>query len=225
MSPRRKRAARAPDREGARTVAPDMLRLDGISPGHRKALWVVIAITGSMFAIETAAGHIYGSHVLQVDALDFLDDMLIYALSLAVIGASIRIRAAAAIFKATILCLMSLWILGSAIYHLFVLALPHAEVMGAAGLLGILANTACVRILAPYTDGSADVRPDDLDYQHELVGNIAVVVAAAAVWALQSPWPDLLIAITASGHFLFFALQMLRRAAGLYQTSGNVTRR
>ena len=202
-----------------------MLRLDGIKPGHRKALWVVIAITGSMFVIETATGHIYGSHVLQADALDFLDDMLTYALSLAVIGANIRMRAVATIIKAAILCLMSLWILGSAIYHLFVLALPHAEIMGAAGLLGILANTACVRILAPYADGSADVRPDQLEYQHDLFGNVAVVFAAAAVWALQSPWPDLLIAITASVHFFLFALRMLRRAAGLYQTSGNIAKR
>lgn len=223
MNSRRKRTLRTLDQNGGMSPI-GMLRLDRITPGYRKALWIVIAMTGAMFALETAAGHLFHSQVLKADALDFLDDTLAYVLSLAVVGASIRRRAAAAILKAAVLCLMSIEILGSAIYHLFFLPFPHPELMGAVGLLGLLVNTACLAILAPYENGNMDVQALHIDSRHDLLGNTAVIVAAAGVWAMQSPWPDLLIAIMAAAHCLFFAFRMLLRAVRLHRTSGNVAR-
>lgn len=202
-----------------------MMHLDGLTPGYRNALCIVIAITGVMFLVETAAGHIYGSHVLQADALDFLDDTLTYALSLAVIGASMRVRAAAACLKAVLLCLTSLWVLSSSIYHLFVFGLPRAEIMGAVGLLAVLANTACLALLGPHAHRDASIRADGLNYRHDIAGNVAVVIAALAVWFLQSPWPDLLLAIVATGQWFFITIQMLQQAILLYRASGESSMR
>lgn len=197
-----------------------MMPLDGLTSGYRNALWIVIAITGVMFLVEMAAGHIYGSHVLQADALDFLDDALTYALSLAVISASMRIRAAAACLKAILLCLTCLWVLSSSIYHMFVLEFPRAEIMGAVGLFAVLANTACLALLEPHTHRDAHIRADGLNYRHDIAGNVAVVIAALAVWFLQSPWPDLLLAIVATGQRFSNTIQMLRQAVRLYRASG-----
>lgn len=196
-----------------------MIHLDGLTSGYRNALWIVVAITGSMFFIEAAAGHVYGSHVLQADALDFLDDTLTYALSLGVIGASMRMRATAAIVKAAIMCLMSLWVLGSSIYHLFVFGLPRAEIMGAVGLVAVLANTACLALLTPHTDRL--VHADGLNFRHDIAGNVAVVIAAVAVWILQSPWPDLFMAIVATGQRSIIAIRVARQAVGVHRASGD----
>jgi len=211
------------DRRGSTSIG--MLHLDGLTPGYRNALWIVIAITGVMFLIETAAGHMYGSHVLQADALDFLDDTLTYALSLAVIGASMRVRAAATCLKAFFLCLTSLWVLSSSLYHLFVSGLPRAEIMGAVGLLAVLANTACLTLLAPHAHRDANIRANGLNYRHDIAGNVAVVIAAVAVWVLQSPWPDLLLAIVATGQWFFITIQMLQQAVRLYRASGESSMR
>ena len=211
------------DQAQRRADSMGMIDLDGLTRSYRNTLWIVTAITGSMFLFEAAAGHMYGSHVLQADALDFLDDTLTYALSLAAIGASMRMRAAAALLKATFLCLMSLWVIGSSIYHLFVFDLPRAEIMGTVGLLAIIANTACLAFLAPHTGRDAHIRADGVNFRHDIAGNVAVIITAVAVWALQSPWLDLLIAIVATGRWSTTAIRMLRQAVGVYRASGNST--
>lgn len=225
MKSKRRLRPGVPDRDRRGGASIGMMRLDGLTPGYRNALWIVIVITGVMFLVEIAAGHIYGSHVLQADALDFLDDALTYALSLAVIGASMRVRAAAACLKAILLCLICVWVLGSSIYHLFISGLPRAEIMGAVGLLAVLANTACLALLGPHTHRDANIRADGLNYRHDIAGNVAVVIAAVAVWVLQSPWPDLLLAIVATGQWFFITIQMLQQAVRLYRASGESSMR
>src|SRR5690349_11055637 len=73
---------------------------EGSSADYKRRLWLVIAINAFMFIVEMAAGALAGSQALQADALDFLGDATTYGISLAVIGASIQIRARAAVMKA-----------------------------------------------------------------------------------------------------------------------------
>lgn len=75
----------------------------------------MIAINGVMFLTEMAAGQLAGSQALKADALDFLADIVTYGLSLAVIGASLRTRAPAALLKGLSLSLMAIWVMGSTI--------------------------------------------------------------------------------------------------------------
>jgi hypothetical protein len=92
-------------------------KFDGLDPRYKRALWTVIAINAGMFLVEIVAGMLAGSQALQADALDFLGDTLTYAISLAVIGMSLRVRATAALAKGTSLTLMGLWVFGSTAYH------------------------------------------------------------------------------------------------------------
>jgi len=107
------------------------VRFEGLSTDYKRRLWIVIAINASMFLVEMAAGALAGSQALQADALDFLGDATTYGIiSLAVIGAAIHIRARAAVLKALSLIAMALWVLGSTAYHVLILGIPRAEVMG-----------------------------------------------------------------------------------------------
>ena len=90
-----------------------VLVFDGVDPRYKRVLWTVIAINAAMFVTEIVAGHLARSQALQADALDFLGDTVTYGLSLAVIGASLRTRATAALFKGLSLSLMGAWVLGS----------------------------------------------------------------------------------------------------------------
>ena len=67
----------------------------------------MIAVNGVMFLTEIVAGQLAGSQALKADALDFLADTVTYGLSLAVIGASLRTRASAALFKGLSLSFMA----------------------------------------------------------------------------------------------------------------------
>ena len=86
-------------------------RFEGISKDYKRRLVAVIAMNATMFVVEMSAGHLAGSQALQADALDFLGDALTYGLSLAVIGASVRVRTTAALAKGISLLLMGLWLL------------------------------------------------------------------------------------------------------------------
>ncbi len=194
---------------------------DGIDPRYKRALWIVIAINAGMFVVETAGGHLAGSQALQADALDFLGDTLTYGLSLAVIGASLRTRAMAAILKGASLTVMGLWVAGSTVYHVLVLGVPRAEIMGTIGFMALAANVTSVLLLRRYKDGDANVRSVWLCSRNDAIGNIAVMLAAVAVWATASAWPDLIVAAAMAALFLNSSFLILRQAFSEFRGKGD----
>ena len=192
---------------------------DGVDPRYKRVLWTVILINAAMFVTEIVAGHLARSQALQADALDFLGDTVTYGLSLAVIGASLRTRATAALFKGVSLSFMGAWVLGSTAYHVLVLGLPRAEIMGGIGLLALAANVASVLLLMRYKDGDANVRSVWLCSRNDAIGNIVVTFAAGAVWWTASAWPDLIVAALMAGLFLSSAVQILRQAWAEYRSA------
>jgi Co/Zn/Cd efflux system component len=189
---------------------------DGVNPRYKRILWTVIGINGAMFVGEMVAGQLAGSQALKADALDFLADTVTYGLSLAVIGASLRTRATAALAKGVSLSLMALWVFSSTVYQTLILGLPKAEVMGAVGLLALAANLASVLLLQSYKDGDANVRSVWLCSRNDAIGNVIVMVAALAVWGTATAWPDLLVAAIMAGIFLTSSMQILRQAWAEY---------
>lgn len=186
---------------------------DGLSADYKRRLWAVIAINAAMFLVEMFAGALAGSQSLQADALDFLGDSLTYGMSLAVIGAAVRVRAWTAFAKGLSLTAMGLWVSGSTAYHVLVLGIPRAEVMGLVGFMALAANVASVLILARYKEGDANVRSVWLCSRNDAIGNVAVMIAAVGVWGTATKWPDLIVAATMAGLFLWSSAQILRQSA------------
>ena len=190
----------------------DDLKFDGVSAAYRRVLWIVIAINAAMFIVEMVAGQLAGSQALQADALDFLGDSVTYAITLFVIGMPLMWRARAALLKGISLGLMGLWVLGSTLYHVLILGVPQAEIMGAIGLLAFTANIVSVLLLMKYRDGDANVRSVWLCSRNDAIGNLAVVVAASGVWATNTAWPDLIVAGIMASLFLWSATQIIMQS-------------
>jgi cation diffusion facilitator family transporter len=185
---------------------------EGLSADYRRRLWAVIAINASMFLVEMGAGALAGSQALQADALDFLGDSLTYGISLAVIGAAVRVRAWAAFAKGLSLTLMGLWVFGATAYHVLILGVPRAEIMGVVGFMALAANVASVLLLARYKEGDANVRSVWLCSRNDAIGNVAVMIAALGVWGTATKWPDLIVAAIMAGLFLWSSMQILRQS-------------
>ncbi|MEE7455959.1 cation transporter [Methylorubrum populi] len=190
---------------------------DGVDPRYKRVLWIVIALNATMFVVEMVMGHLAGSQALQADALDFLGDTVTYGLSLAVIGASLRTRATAALFKGLSLSLMAAWVLGSTLYQTLILGVPQAELMGGIGLLALLTNLTSVLLLLRYKDGDANVRSVWLCSRNDAIGNVVVMVAALGVWGTATAWPDLAVAGIMAAIFLTSAIQILKQALAEYR--------
>jgi cation diffusion facilitator family transporter len=192
-------------------------QFDGISADYKRRLWMVIAINAIMFVVEVLAGAFADSQALRADALDFLGDAATYSLSLAVIGAPARTRANAALLKGLSLGVMAIWVLGSTIYQVFILGVPKAEVMGAIGALALAANIASVLLLMRYAQGDANVRSVWLCSRNDAIGNVAVMVAALAVWGTTTAWPDLIVAAIMASLFFWSSVQIVRQSRGELQ--------
>jgi Co/Zn/Cd efflux system component len=204
------------------------VKFDGLSADYKRRLWLVIVINAGMFLVEMGAGALAGSNALQADALDFLADSATYGISLAVIGASVRTRGFAAIGKAASLSLMSLWVLAMTAYHVLVVGVPRAEVMGIVGFLALTANVVSVLILMRYKDGDANVRSVWLCSRNDAIGNVAVMLAALAVWATATKWPDLIVAALMAGLFFYSSVRILQQSlyeirAGHSSAAGHVS--
>ena len=187
---------------------------DGASRAFRRALLAVIAINAAMFVVDMSAGLTAGSQALQADALDFLADTATYALSLWAVGRSLKTRAMTALIKGASLSVMGLWVFGSTLYHTVFSSVPVAEVMGGVALLALAANVASVGILLRFRSGDANVRSVWLCSRNDAIGNIAVIAAAAGIWAGAGPWPDLAVAGAMAMLFIDSSVQIVRQALG-----------
>ena len=181
---------------------------DGMSDDFKRRLWLVIVINAVMFAVEMTAGQLARSQALQADALDFFADALTYGISLAVIGASLKIRSRAAMAKAASLFVMGIWVFVSTLYRVIYIGVPTAEIMGVVGLLALIANVASVMLLVKYKDGDANVRSVWLCSRNDAIGNVIVMIAALGVWGTSTGWPDLIVAAIMAGLFLWSAMQI-----------------
>ena len=182
--------------------ASDNNQFDGRSPAYKRALIAVIGINATMFFVEMSAGFWGGSQALKADALDFAGDTATYALSLAVIGASLRVRSKAALVKGASLALMALFVLTTTVASVFGESSPAAPIMSGVGLAALAANVASVLILLRWRDGDSNIRSVWLCSRNDAIGNIGVIVAGAAVWITGSFWPDLIVAALLATLFL-----------------------
>jgi Co/Zn/Cd efflux system component len=190
---------------------------DGMDPRYKVVLWTVIGINGAMFLTEMTAGRLAGSHALQADALDFLGDTITYGLSLAVIGASLRTRATAALFKGLSLSAMALWVFGSTAYHTLILGVPRAEVMGIIGFMALVATLRPWHCLCATRTGTRTFDRYWLCSRNDAISNVVVMVAALGVLGTATAWPDLIVASLMAGVFLTSSVQILRQAWGEYR--------
>jgi Co/Zn/Cd efflux system component len=91
-------------------------------------------------------------------------------------------------------------------------ATPEAPVMSMVGALALAANVASVFILLRWRDGDSNVRSVWLCSRNDAIGNVAVILAGAAVMATGSRIPDLVVAAALASLFMNSSIQIVRQA-------------
>lgn len=178
----------------------------------RRILWFALASNAVMFAVELIGSFISGSVSLQADALDFFSDAVNYGITLFVLGMALHARAKAALFKSATMAAFGLWVIGSAVYRAATGAVPDAAVMGIIGMLALVVNIGVAVMLYRHRNGDSNTRSIWLCSRNDALGNIAVMLAAAGVFATATGWPDILVAALIAGLNLSAATHVLRQA-------------
>ena len=184
------------------------------NPSYRRALWIVLAINAGMFLVEIGAGLAAGSASLQADALDFLGDAANYGISLLVVGMTLRYRAMAAFAKGVSMGAFGLWVIATVVWHAVQGTLPSAVMMGAVGFAALAANAVSFGILWFYRTGDANMRSAWICTRNDVLGNLAVLLAALGVFGTGTGWPDILVAATMAALALQGASTVLRQSLG-----------
>ena len=66
--------------------------------------------------------------------------------------------------------------------------------MGAVGFAALAANAISIGLLWAYRDGDANMRSAWICTRNDVLGNLAVLFAAAGVFGTGTGWPDVIVA-------------------------------
>ena len=160
-----------------------------------KVLWSVLWINAVMFVVEFGAGIRAASLSLTGDSLDMLGDALVYASSLYVIRKSAKAQAGAALLKGLIMFVFAIAVFARATYQLFTGASPEGSIMGAVGVVALLANLLCLLLLTRHRNDNLNMSSVWLCSRNDIIANTSVLAAAVLVLLTHSILPDLAVGL------------------------------
>lgn len=165
-----------------------------VSAKWRRVLWFALMVNAAMFGVEVLAGLRGQSTALLADALDFAADAANYALTLGALALAAPWPSRAAWVKGASLFGFAVFVLARALWSAWTGADPQPLTMSAIGLLALAANGAVALALYRWRSGDANMRSVWLCTRNDMLGNLAVLLAAAGVFGTGTRWPDLAVA-------------------------------
>lgn len=197
---------------GCTDCSSDSAAASGSDPVFRRVLWIALLLNFAMFIAEIVASQLGDSLSLQADALDFFGDSANYAISLFVVGMALSARAKASLFKGTTMAAFGIWVIGSALLRAIDGSAPDPATMGAVAVVALAVNVGVAVLLYRYREGDSNKQSIWLCSRNDAIGNVAVMFAAAGVFASDSRWPDLIVAAIIAGLSISAAIHVVRLA-------------
>lgn len=185
-----------------------------VDPKYRRILWIALFVNAGMFGVELAGGWHAGSVSLLADAVDFFGDAANYALSLFVLALSPVWRSRTALIKGMTMGGYGIVVLGIALWNLAQGIVPEHTTMGLVGTAALLANLLVAALLYAFRHGDSNMRSVWLCTRNDVIGNVAILLAAAGVFGTGAGWPDIVVACTMAILGLTAARSVIRQARG-----------
>ena len=182
--------------------------IEALKARQSSTLRIVLAINAVMFIVELVSGLLARSTALLSDSLDNLGDALTYGLSLYAVSRGARSKAKVALFKGGLIMAAGLFVLGQVIYGMLHPGVPVFETMGIVSLIALAANGACLALLWKHRTEDVNMSSVWECSRNDIASNMAVFIAAAAVWMTQSGWPDLVVGLLLACLFLRSAISV-----------------
>ena len=179
---------------------------------HRKVLILVLAINAVLFSVQAIPRFLAHSTGVLADSLDMLGDSLVYGFSLYVLWRSAESKAMAAMLKGAIMAVFGIGVLFEAIHKVVAGVVPVAEIMGIIGILVLVGNAVCFFLLYRHRSDDLNMRSTWLCSRNDIIANLSVLLAAAAVKLFNSGWPDIVVGAAIAALFLKSALTVLRES-------------
>jgi Co/Zn/Cd efflux system component len=194
--------------------------IEALKARQSATLKIVLAINAVMFVMELASGLLARSTALLSDSLDNLGDALTYGLGIYAVTRGARSKAKVALFKGCLIMTAGLFVLGQVIYGVLHPGVPVFETMGIVSLIALAANGVCLALLWKHRTEDVNMSSVWECSRNDIASNIAVFLAAGAVWLTQSGWPDLVVGLALACLFLGSAVRVTRSALRELRAAG-----
>jgi Co/Zn/Cd efflux system component len=186
---------------------------------QRRVLKTVLAINAVMFVAEFSAGAVAGSTALMADSVDMLGDALVYGLSIFALSRSDRWKGGAALAKGLFILAFGIGIMFDIAAKLKSGVAPSSTIMLVFGALALVANLICLRLLWRFRAQDVNMASTFECSRNDVIANTGVLVAAGAVAATESPWPDIIVGGIIAALFLKSALHVIRTSLPALKTA------
>jgi Co/Zn/Cd efflux system component len=181
--------------------------------GQRNVLISLLIINGLMFFIEFTFGMIGQSTGLIADSVDMLADAAVYGVSLYAVGKSIHAKVHAARLSGMLQVLLGLGVAVDVVRRFIGGSAPESMYMITVGLLALMANVACLALIARHRKGEVHMRASWIFSRNDVLANTGVILGGILVTALASPLPDLVIGALISCIVIRAGIFIIRDAA------------
>lgn len=175
-----------------------------------RVLWILLAINASMFVIEMIAGWWANSAGLIADAADMLTDAAVYGVALYAVGRDAKHKLAAARLAGLLQLFLALGALTETVRRIMTGSSPEGIAMIGISLLALAANVTCLALISRHREGGVHMRASYIFTANDVLANLGVIVAGAAVALTASPLPDWSIGAVISIMVLVSAVKILK---------------
>lgn len=165
-----------------------------VSVEYRKVLWICLVANAAMFIVQMIGSYYAHSVSLLANSADFFSDAANYGISLYVLNLSLRQKAKASLFKGISLGLVGVWVAFETLHHALQPELPKPLLMTIISMVALAVNVGCAVLLYKYRGGDSNRESVWICSRNDAIGNVAVMIAAAGVFASSTIWPDILVA-------------------------------
>jgi cation diffusion facilitator family transporter len=183
-----------------------------VSAEYRKVLWICLVANAVMFVAQMIASYAAHSVSLLANSADFFSDAANYGISLYVLNLSLRQKAKASLFKGVSLGLVGLWVAFETLHHALKPELPEPLIMAAISVVALVVNVGCAMLLYKYRGGDSNRESVWICSRNDAIGNIAVMIAAAGVFASSTIWPDIIVAAILGWLAISGAIRIIKSA-------------
>lgn len=158
-----------------------------------RVLKQLLAINGAMFLLELVIGIVARSTGVLADSVDMFADAAVYGVSLYGVGKAVEHQRSTARASGLIQLVLAAGVLFEVARRAVSGSEPLGAVMAVTGLVALIANLACMALLARHRTGGVHMKASWIFSTNDVLANLGVLLAGVLVWATGSAVPDLVI--------------------------------
>ncbi|MDQ7089455.1 MAG: cation transporter [Methylococcales bacterium] len=177
-----------------------------------RVLIILLCINSLMFVVELTLGLLSESTALIADSLDMFADAVVYAIGLYAVGKEALVKINAAKISGMFQILLGLFVLVDITRRLLLGSEPESLLMIYVGMIALVANVICLRLIAKHKSGEVHMRASWVFSKNDVIANIGIIISGLLVYLLDSRFPDLIVGVAIAILVIYGGIHIIKDA-------------